>query len=311
MIIFFLKKDKILPYLCSKRNVMIKSMTGYGKAEQIYLTKRIVVEVKTLNSKQLDLSVKMPQEIRSQELEYRNMVAATLQRGKVDVMISITDTNVEQNTHIEKEVIASYLKQIKEISEEYNIPQPVDLAMLLFKMPGIFVTPEQEYDEDFFEKIKETLQTALNITDSFRRKEGEVLKQDLLKRKDLIMQYLNEVIPFETNRHDNIKNKLIKNLTELTQSGKYDENRFEQELIFYLEKLDITEEKVRLEKHCSYYEETIDEEGAGKKLGFIAQEMGREINTLGSKANDADIQRLVVKMKDELEKIKEQLFNIL
>jgi uncharacterized protein (TIGR00255 family) len=290
---------------------MIKSMTGYGKAEQIYLTKRIVVEVKTLNSKQLDLSVKLPQEIRSQELEYRNMVATTLQRGKVDVMISITDTNVEQNTHIEKEVIASYLKQVKEISEEYNIPQSSDLAMLLFKMPGIFVTPEQQYDETFFEKIKETLQAALDMTDSFRRQEGEILKQDLMKRKDLIMQYLNEVTPYENNRHDNIKNKLVKNLTELTQSGKYDENRFEQELIFYLEKLDITEEKVRLAKHCSYYEDTIDEEGAGKKLGFIAQEMGREINTLGSKANDADIQRLVVKMKDELEKIKEQLFNIL
>ena len=286
-------------------------MTGYGKAEQIYLTKRIVVEVKTLNSKQLDLSVKLPQEIRSQELEYRNMVATTLQRGKVDVMISITDTNVEQNTHIEKEVIASYLKQVKEISEEYNIPQSSDLAMLLFKMPGIFVTPEQQYDETFFEKIKETLQAALDITDSFRRQEGEILKQDLMKRKNLIMQYLNEVTPYENNRHDNIKNKLVKNLTELTQSGKYDENRFEQELIFYLEKLDITEEKVRLAKHCSYYEDTIDEEGAGKKLGFIAQEMGREINTLGSKANDADIQRLVVKMKDELEKIKEQLFNIL
>ena len=286
-------------------------MTGYGKAEQIYLTKRIVVEVKTLNSKQLDLSVKLPQEIRSQELEYRNMVATTLQRGKVDVMISITDTNVEQNTHIEKEVIASYLKQVKEISEEYNIPQSSDLAMLLFKMPGIFVTPEQQYDETFFEKIKETLQAALDMTDSFRRQEGEILKQDLMKRKNLIMQYLNEVTPYENNRHDNIKNKLVKNLTELTQSGKYDENRFEQELIFYLEKLDITEEKVRLAKHCSYYEETIDEEGAGKKLGFIAQEMGREINTLGSKANDADIQRLVVKMKDELEKIKEQLFNIL
>ena len=290
---------------------MIKSMTGYGKAEQIYLTKRIVVEVKTLNSKQLDLSVKLPQEIRSQELEYRNMVATTLQRGKVDVMISITDTNVEQNTHIEKEVIASYLKQVKEISEEYNIPQSSDLAMLLFKMPGIFVTPEQQYDETFFEKIKETLQDALDMTDSFRRQEGEILKQHLMKRKYLIMQYLNEVTPYENNRHDNIKNKLVKNLTELTQSGKYDENRFEQELIFYLEKLDITEEKVRLAKHCSYYEETIDEEGAGKKLGFIAQEMGREINTLGSKANDADIQRLVVKMKDELEKIKEQLFNIL
>lgn len=286
-------------------------MTGYGKAEQIYLTKRIVVEVKTLNSKQLDLSIKMPQELRPQELDYRNEIANILQRGKIDVAISVTDTNVEQNTHIEKEVIASYLKQIKEISEEYNIPASADLAMLLFKMPGIFVTPEQEYDETFIEKVKETLLEALRITDSFRRQEGEILKIDLMKRKNLILEYLGEVIPFENNRHENIKNKLIKNLTELTQAGKYDENRFEQELIFYLEKLDITEEKVRLEKHCSYFDETIDEEGAGKKLGFISQEMGREINTLGSKANDADIQRLVVKMKDELEKIKEQLFNIL
>lgn len=290
---------------------MIKSMTGYGKAEQIYLTKRIVVEVKTLNSKQLDLSLKMPQELRPQELDYRNEIANILQRGKIDVAISVTDTIVEQNTHIEKEVIASYLKQIKEISEEYNIPASADLAMLLFKMPGIFVTPEQEYDETFIEKVKETLLEALRITDDFRRQEGEILKIDLLKRKNLILEYLGEVIPFENNRHENIKNRLIKNLAELTQSGKYDENRFEQELIFYLEKLDITEEKVRLAKHCSYYEESIDEEGAGKKLGFIAQEMGREINTLGSKANDADIQRLVVKMKDELEKIKEQLFNIL
>lgn len=286
-------------------------MTGYGKAEQIYLTKRIVVEVKTLNSKQLDLSLKMPQELRPQELDYRNEIANILQRGKIDVSISVTDTNVEQNTHIEKEVIASYLKQIKEISEEYNIPASADLAMLLFKMPGIFVTPEQEYDETFIEKVKETLLEALRITDDFRRQEGDILKIDLLKRKNLILEYLGEVVPFENNRHENIKNKLIKNLTELTQSGKYDENRFEQELIFYLEKLDITEEKVRLEKHCSYFDETIDEEGAGKKLGFISQEMGREINTLGSKANDADIQRLVVKMKDELEKIKEQLFNIL
>jgi uncharacterized protein (TIGR00255 family) len=286
-------------------------MTGYGKAEQIYLTKRIVVEVKTLNSKQLDLSLKMPQELRPQELDYRNEIANILQRGKIDVAISVTDTNVEQNTHIEKEVIASYLKQIKEISEEYNIPASADLAMLLFKMPGIFVTPEQEYDETFIEKVKETLVEALRMTDDFRRQEGEILKIDLMKRKNLILEYLGEVVPFENNRHENIKNKLIKNLTELTQSGKYDENRFEQELIFYLEKLDITEEKVRLEKHCSYFDETIDEEGAGKKLGFISQEMGREINTLGSKANDADIQRLVVKMKDELEKIKEQLFNIL
>lgn len=290
---------------------MIKSMTGYGKAEQIYLTKRIVVEVKTLNSKQLDLLMKLPQELRPQELDFRNEVASVLQRGKIDVSISVTDTNVEQNTHIEKEVVASYLKQIKTISEEYGIPQSADLAMLLFKMPGIFVTPEQSYDEPFVEKVKETLNSALVMTDEFRKQEGVVLKEDLLKRKNLIMQYLEEVTPFENNRHENIKNKLIKNLTELTQSGKYDENRFEQELIFYLEKLDITEEKVRLAKHCSYFDETIDEDGAGKKLGFIAQEMGREINTLGSKANDAEIQRIVVQMKDELEKIKEQLFNIL
>ena len=165
-------------------------MTGYGKAEQIYLTKRIVVEIKTLNSKQLDLSIKLPQEIRPQELDYRNIVSSTLQRGKVDVVISITDTNVEQNTHIEKEVIASYLKQVKEISEEYNIPQSSDLAMLLFKMPGIFVTPEQEYDENFLEKVKETLLSALDMTDNFRQQEGEILKNDLLKRKDLILQYL-------------------------------------------------------------------------------------------------------------------------
>lgn len=290
---------------------MIKSMTGYGKAEQIYLTKRIVVEVKTLNSKQLDLSMKLPQELRPQELDFRNEVASVLQRGKIDVSISVTDTNVEQNTHIEKEVVASYLKQIKTISEEYGIPQSADLAMLLFKMPGIFVTPEQSYDEPFVEKVKETLHSALVMTDEFRKQEGVVLKEDLLKRKNLIMQYLEEVTPFENNRHENIKNKLIKNLTELTQSSKYDENRFEQELIFYLEKLDITEEKVRLAKHCSYFDETIDEDGAGKKLGFISQEMGREINTLGSKANDAEIQRIVVQMKDELEKIKEQLFNIL
>ena len=290
---------------------MIKSMTGYGKAEQIYLTKRIVVEVKTLNSKQLDLSLKMPQELRPQELDYRNEIANILQRGKIDVSISVTDTNVEQNTHIEKEVIASYLKQIKEISEEYNIPASADLAMLLFKMPGIFVTPEQEYDETFIEKVKETLLEALRMTDDFRRQEGEILKIDLLKRKNLILEYLGEVVPFENNRHENIKNKLIKNLTELTQSGKYDENRFEQELIFYLEKLDITEEKVRLEKHCSYFDETIDEEGAGKKLGFISQEMGREINTTGSKSNQAEMQNIVVMMKDELEQIKEQVLNVM
>ena len=289
---------------------MIRSMTGYGKAEQLYNTNVITVEIKTLNSKQLDLSLRTPQELKPYELLYRNEIASNLQRGKIDVTITITNTDVSQNTHIEKEVVASYFQQINNISKEYGIPESKDIAAVIFRMPGIFATPEQEYDEDFLTKIVETLSHAIMITNEFREKEGSILKKDLLKRVALILEYLDAVEPFENNRHEIIKGKLLKNLQELT-SGEYDENRFEQELIFYLEKLDITEEKVRLRKHCDYFYETIDEENAGKKLGFIAQEMGREINTLGSKANDADIQRLVVKMKDELEKIKEQLSNIL
>ena len=289
---------------------MIRSMTGYGKAEQLYNTNVITVEIKTLNSKQLDLSLRTPQELKPYELLYRNEIASNLQRGKIDVTITITNTDVSQNTHIEKEVVASYFQQITSISKEYVIPESKDIAAVIFRMPGIFATPEQEYYEDFLTKIVETLSHAIMITNEFREKEGSILKKDLLKRVALILEYLDAVEPFENNRHEIIKGKLLKNLQELT-SGEYDENRFEQELIFYLEKLDITEEKVRLRKHCDYFYETIDEENAGKKLGFIAQEMGREINTLGSKANDADIQRLVVKMKDELEKIKEQLFNIL
>lgn len=289
---------------------MIRSMTGYGKAEHIFKTNKISVEIKTLNSKQLDLSIKLPQDLKAYELDYRNEISARLQRGKVDVTITITNTDVAQNTHIEKEIVASYLEQIGNISKEYNIPESKDIAAIVFKMPGIFVSPEQDYDEEFLEKIHEILLESIAVTDDFRAKEGAVLKKDLLKRVNLILDYLNEVKPFEKNRHEIIKGRLLKNLQELT-NGEYDENRFEQELIFYLEKLDITEEKVRLRKHCDYFKESIDEEGAGKKLGFIAQEMGRETNTLGSKANDADIQRLVVKMKDELEKIKEQLFNIL
>lgn len=297
-------------YFCENFSIMIHSMTGYGKAEQLYNANNICVEIKTLNSKQLDLSLKLPQELKASEFDYRNEISARLQRGKVDATITITNTDVAQNTHIEKEVVASYFEQINSISKEYNIPEAKDVASIVFRMPGVFVAPTQDYDDEFLAKIMETLVQALEMTDDFRAKEGIILKKDLVKRVELILGYLAEVEPFEKNRHEIIKGKLQKNLQELT-SGEYDENRFEQELIFYLEKLDITEEKVRLRKHCDYFMETIDEEGAGKKLGFIAQEMGREINTLGSKANDADIQRLVVKMKDELEKIKEQLFNIL
>lgn len=289
---------------------MIRSMTGYGKAEQLYNTNVITVEIKTLNSKQLDLSLRTPQELKPYELLYRNEIASNLQRGKIDVTITITNTDVSQNTHIEKEVVASYFQQITSISKEYGIPESKDIAAVIFRMPGIFATPEQEYDEDFLTKIVETLSHAIMITNEFREKEGSILKKDLLKRVALILEYLDAVEPFENNRHEIIKGKLLKNLQELT-SGEYDENRFEQELIFYLEKLDITEEKVRLRKHCDYFYETIDEENAGKKLGFIAQEMGREINTTGSKSNIAEMQNIVVRMKDELEQIKEQVLNVM
>lgn len=290
---------------------MIRSMTGYGIAENIYNTKKITVEIKTLNSKQLDLNVKLPNELRFAELDFRNKVGAKLQRGKIDMVITIADTNLDQSNHIDGEVVASYLRQIRQISEQLNIAPSADLAALLFRMPGVFNVPEQNYDEDFVAKVGETIDQALEIVDGFRIQEGATLKKDLLHRVELIVNLLNQVEPFEKSRHDTIKQRLTKNLAELTTDGQYDENRFEAELIYYLEKLDITEEKVRLRQHCNYFNESSDEDQNGKKLGFISQEMGREINTLGSKANEVNIQRLVVQMKDELEKIKEQVCNIL
>ena len=286
-------------------------MTGYGIAEQTYDAKKITVEVKTLNSKQLDLQVKLPNELRSAELEFRNRIAAKLQRGKVDVVITITDTDLTQTYHIDQAIVEAYIDQIKEISRNLHIAPSNDLASLVFRTPGIFNVPVENYDEAFVAKVTETLEQALDIVDGFRIQEGQTLKKDLLLREQLILDLLGQVEPYEKSRHEVIKQRIIKNLSELTTAGQYDENRFEQELIYYLEKLDITEEKVRLRQHCNYFSESCDDDQAGKKLGFIAQEMGREINTLGSKANEVNIQKLVVKMKDELEKIKEQVCNIL
>ena len=286
-------------------------MTGYGVAESLYNTKKITVEIRTLNSKQLDLAVKLPSELRFAELDFRNRIGAKLFRGKIDAVINITDTSTDSVNQIDPDVVASYLRQVNGISDELGIAPAADMAGLLFRMPGIFNTPEQHYDDDFVVKIGETLDTALDTVDRFRIQEGQTLKRDLLHRVDLILGLLDQVEPFEKSRHETIKQRLIKNLSELTTEGQYDENRFEAELIYYLEKLDITEEKVRLRQHCNYFRESCDDDQAGKKLGFISQEMGREINTLGSKANEVNIQRLVVMMKDELEKIKEQVLNIL
>ena len=290
---------------------MIRSMTGYGIAEQTYNTKKITIEIKTLNSKQLDLAIKLPNELRFAELDFRNQIGTKLQRGKVDAVITIADTDLSQAYHIDHDIVKAYKEQIESISVQLGITPASDMAMLLFRMPGIFNVPAENYDEAFVAKVSATIDQALNAVDGFRIQEGQTLKKDLLHRVELILGLLEQVEPYEKSRHEVIKQRLTKNLAELTTSGQYDENRFEQELIYYLEKLDITEEKVRLRQHCNYFNESCDDDQAGKKLGFIAQEMGREINTLGSKANEVNIQKLVVSMKDELEKIKEQVCNIL
>lgn len=290
---------------------MIRSMTGYGIAENLYDTKKIVVEIKTLNSKQLDLNMKQPNELRAFEFDFRNQIGGRLLRGKVDANISITDSDLSHNNLIDCETVASFQRQVNAICTQLSIDPPADIATLLFRMPGIFTVPDPKCDDALIEKVTDTIAQALETLDAFRIQEGQTLKEDLLHRVQLILSLLDQVEPYEKTRHETIRQRLTKNLSELTTDGQYDENRFEQELIFYLEKLDITEEKVRLRQHCNYFQTTCDEDQAGKKLGFIAQEMGREINTLGSKANEVNIQRLVVQMKDELEKIKEQICNIL
>ena len=290
---------------------MIRSMTGYGVAEQTYNSKKITVEIKTLNSKQLDLNVKLPNELRFAELDFRNRIGAKMQRGKVDVVISVVDADLTQSYRIDPDIVKAYKDQIESISGGLGIAPAADMASILFRMPGIFNASAESYDEAFVAKVGETIDQVLDTVDGFRVQEGQTLKKDLLHRVELILDLLGQVEPYEKSRHEVIKQRLTKNLADLTTAGQYDENRFEQELIYYLEKLDITEEKVRLRQHCNYFNESCDDDQAGKKLGFIAQEMGREINTLGSKANEVNIQKLVVMMKDELEKIKEQVCNIL
>lgn len=290
---------------------MIRSMTGFGKALQKYNSKDITVEIKALNSKQLDLIIKLPTEVRSLEYEIRNKIGVQLQRGKIEIGLTIEDSSKEESILIDKEMVGSYIEQVKQLSESLNLELPQDLVSLILKFPNVFKNKEDVVNENLTNIILKTVQEAFDAFDAFRIQEGLVLKTDLLKRINLILSLLDQVEPFESLRHATIKNRLISNLSELAGAGHYDENRFEQELIYYLEKLDITEEKVRLKQHCNYFMLSIDEDNAGKKLGFISQEIGREINTLGSKANEANIQRLVVQMKDELEKIKEQLFNIL
>ena len=290
---------------------MIKSMTGFGKAEAVCENKKIVAEIRSLNSKQLDLSIKMPPLYREAEFEIRNMLNKSLQRGKVELYVSVESTEVATAATIDKKLFRAYLCQLNDALSYSGIDASYDaLVPTIVKMPNVLSTESISVSEAERAALIQAVSEAVAKLNAFREQEGAVLIADLLGRVERIEEYKNAVVPFEKARTEVIRNRIRENIEKL--QVEVDNNRLEQEMIFYIEKLDITEEKVRLQNHCKYFREVADtEESAGRKLGFIAQEMGREINTMGSKANDADIQVLVVKMKDELEKIKEQVLNIL
>ena len=290
---------------------MVKSMTGFGKGEAALQNKKITVEIRSLNSKQLDLGLRLPAVYRQSEYEIRNIIARTIQRGKVDVFVTVESQAVETPARINKEVFREYLHQMTDTLAFAGIDADYDaIVPVIMRLPEVISTETESISDEEHAALIAATKAAAARLDAFRMQEGAILIADLLGRVDRIESYKEEVVPFEKARTETIKARILDNLEKL--QADVDRNRLEQEMIFYLEKLDITEEKVRLANHCRYFREVAaGEEGAGRKLGFIAQEMGREINTMGSKANESNIQILVVKMKDELEKIKEQVLNIL
>jgi uncharacterized protein (TIGR00255 family) len=287
-------------------------MTGFGKSQAELPGKLVTVEIKSLNSKQLDLNVRLPNLFRDREAELRSMVSQSLERGKVDINIIIENKSEEATHTLNKEVLLDYYRQLKSIAKDIPGEESTELLPILVRMPEVLRAEKEEADEQEWKLISNAIAEAIGLAESFRTAEGQTLEKDVRQRINQILNLLEEVEPFEGERIKNLKKRILTQLNELLNNGEYDENRFEQEMIYYLEKLDITEEKVRLKKHCEYFLETLeDTHSSGKKLGFISQEIGREINTLGSKANDVNIQKIVILMKDELEKVKEQLNNIL
>ena len=290
---------------------MQKSMTGFGKAEVKVGSKCFVAEVRSLNSKQLDLSVKLPTAYRAVETEIRTIISKLLVRGKVDVFITCQSEAVQTSGEVNKEIFKAYLQQVTEALNYSGVEVSYDAIIpSVLRMPNVMSTEVENASNGELEAIVQAVTVAAERLDAFRTQEGQILIADLLARVDNIEACRQAITPFEATRADAVRARIREGIAKL--GVEVDENRLEQEMIFYIEKLDITEEKVRLANHCKYFREVAATEPlAGRKLGFIAQEMGREINTTGSKANNHDIQVLVVKMKDELEKIKEQVLNIL
>lgn len=285
---------------------MIHSMTGYGKSVLQLPTKKITIEIKSLNSKNLDLNARMPSIYREKELSLRKLIGSNLERGKIDFSIYVEMTGEETTTQLNKSVVKQYIKQLKEVVDG----DETELLKMAVRFPDALNTERDEIDEDEWHTILNEVKQALKNIDTYRLDEGKALEADFKIRLNNIENLLDQVIAMDPERIEGVRERLRKGVEELKE--KVDENRFEQELVFYIEKFDITEEKVRLKNHLDYFNSALNSDDSnGKKLGFIGQEMGREINTIGSKSNYAPMQKLVVQMKDELEKIKEQLLNVL
>ncbi|MDR9455886.1 MAG: YicC/YloC family endoribonuclease [Salegentibacter sp.] len=285
---------------------MIQSMTGFGKSVTQLPAKKITVEIKSLNSKNLDVNARIPSQYREKELQLRNTISKSLTRGKIDFSLFVEITGEETTAAVNPGVVRNYIEQLKQIVDG----DETELLKMAVRMPDALSTAREEIDQSEFKAIEEAVIEALEEINDFRNAEGKALEKDLKLRVENIDRLLQEVIKIDPERVEAVKERLKKGVADLKEN--VDENRFEQELVYYIEKFDITEEKVRLENHLDYFKESIDSDDSnGRKLGFISQEMGREINTIGSKSNYAPMQQLVVQMKDELEKIKEQLLNVL
>jgi uncharacterized protein (TIGR00255 family) len=287
-------------------------MTGFGKAEFEVNNKKFTIEIKSLNSKQLDINTRIPSVYREKDIEIRKELSDKLERGKIDFNIYVESLADESNSKINEPILRSYFKQLSKISAELNLATDHSTLQAALRLPDVVKTEYQTLDEEEWNIILENIRKAIAEIDKFRIQEGDALKIDILKSIELIQSLLTQIEPFEGQRIEALRTRLTENLDKLSLNGNVDKNRFEQELIFYLEKLDINEEKVRLTNHCEYFIDTVAEPvPTGKKLAFISQEIGREINTIGSKANNTEIQRIVVQMKDYLERVKEQLLNVL
>lgn len=286
-------------------------MTGFGKAVAELENRKVTVEVKSLNSKQLDLYVRMPNLYKEKEMEVRNLITRRLERGKVDFLIYVENIGIDTANQINQNVIESYYKQIKETASNLGIDVPSDWFQVLMRMPEVLKYEQNEADENEWRKVSEAINEAINQLLGFRKQEGKMLQSLFEEKTNNISNLLLDIEPYEKDRIEKVRTRITEALQKL-EGVEYDKNRFEQELIYYIEKLDINEEKNRLSNHLRYFKETMNAgSGQGKKLGFICQEIGREVNTMGSKSNDAEMQQIVVRMKDELEQMKEQVLNVL